>query len=373
MACVRPADTRQLTADRLKGLHHDGGYVLGTSTTPHVSPTAVRLYGQIVQGQQPGTAREPELQELCAAGYVTVDARSGECVPLDPAAVAGRLLHDQLAALARQVGEIGQAQETARVLAVDYEQAQWRSAGGSELLAEPGLVNARLDDAVASARSEILAAQPSGPRTREQLERSVRRDTAALGRGVTLRTLYRDAVRDAVVTADQARVMTARGAAYRTLVAPFQRAIIIDRKTAFISDYVLEGAPAYAAWQVKDAAIVAWLAEYFEEVWRRAHPWHGESQTAGVPVEESGVRTTFPQREILRDLVSGVMQKTTAARLGVGVRSLQREVDQVKEIAGVTSLPELAYWWALSPDRLVDDTHHTAGEEGGPGGLAAAA
>lgn len=349
---------------------------MGTSNKPQaygqVSPAAVRVYGQIARGERPDAGREPEVQELRTAGYITVDGLSGDPVPMDPAAVSVRTLQDQLAALARQVGEIGAAQDAAQLLAVDYERAQWRSSGGSELLSEPGMVNARLDDAVASARSEILAAQPSGPRTREQLDRSVRRDTAALARGVSLRTLYRDAVRDAAVTADQARVMTGRGAAYRTLVAPFQRIIIIDRKIAFISDYVLEDAPAYAAWHVKDRAIVAWLAEYFDEIWRRAHPWHGEPQAGGGPVEESGVRTTFRQREILRDLVASVMQRTTAARLGVSVRSLQRELDQVREIAGVTSLPELAYWWALSPDRLVDDTHH-AGEENGAGGLGAAA
>jgi hypothetical protein len=53
--------------------------------------------------------------------------------------------------------------------------------------------------------------------------------------------------------------------------------------------------------------------------------------------------------------VAGIKQTVTAARLGMGVRSLQRQLDRIREMWNVDTLAELGYHFALSPDRLVDD------------------
>jgi hypothetical protein len=119
-------------------------------------------------------------------------------------------------------------------LAQHFEGAQWRAGGGSEYLDDPAVVNARLDDVVGAAEWEILSAQPGGPRDEVQLNRSVARDSQALGRGVVKRTLYRATVRDNAVTARYAREMgnrpVGRSAEFRTLVGSFERCIIVDRK-----------------------------------------------------------------------------------------------------------------------------------------------
>ena len=141
-------------------------------------------------------------------------------------------------------------------------QVQLRVPGaGSEYLADPATVNARLQDVVAGARTEILAAQPGGPRSRDLLEVAVARDSAALDRGVELRTVYRDTVRDHPVTAEYARTMSARTggrpARYATLVGDFERMIIVDRQQAFVSDHIVAGADAHAAWLVTDLTATA--------------------------------------------------------------------------------------------------------------------
>jgi DNA-binding CsgD family transcriptional regulator len=301
---------------------------------------------------------------LVAWGAVGFDAeRPHVPVALNPLEAAQRNVKQEIEEAERRVARLKSLPDLADQLAVHYERAQWRAGGGSEFLDDSATVNARLDDVVASAHSEILAAQPGGPRDRALLERAVARDTDALARGVTLRTLYRDTVRDHQVTAEGARIMSARGAAYRTLVAPFERCIVVDRRYAFISDHVVEGSPPHAAWYVTDRAMVAFVAVVFDEAWRRASPWHGElrSRRALEAVDtlsgpDTGVRTNRRQREILRDMAAGTPQTVTARRLGISRRTLTDQITALKSLFGAQTLHELTYQFALSPDHRVDDS-----------------
>ena len=169
-------------------------------------------------------------------------------------------------------------------------------------------------------------------------------------------------VRDNPVTAEYARLMSGPGAEYRTLVGAFQRCIVVDRKSAFISDHVSEGSAPHAAWYVTDRAVVGFIAAAFEDTWQRATPWHGELRCRGavrdvdtVSGPDPGVRTSALQRAVLRDMAAGIEQRITASRLGIGLRTLTEEIRVLKELAGARTLHELTYWWALSPDRLIDD------------------
>ncbi|MBE4790275.1 hypothetical protein [Streptomyces caniscabiei] len=310
------------------------------------------------------------LEELTAWGLIGFDPASPDTpVVLDPQVALQRKAVRELEEARDRLATMSAMPSLADQLGTHYAGAQWRAGGGAEYLDDPATVNARLDDVVAGAQVEILAAQPGGPRTAALLALAIDRDTAALARGVRLRTLYRDTVRDNAVTAEGARVMTGKGAEYRTLVGHFERAIIVDRRHAFISNYVVEGAPAHSAWHVTDPAMAAWIARVFDGEWRRADVWSGELRprrgqqepvdTVSGPGREGGgavVRTTRRQREILRDLAAGHSQPAIARRIGVSKRKLEEEVAALKGLWGAGTLPELVYQWALSPDRLVDDS-----------------
>jgi DNA-binding CsgD family transcriptional regulator len=321
----------------------------------------VRVFGLISAGETPAAADKTMVDDLVAWGFVTLDdGPENRPVALNPDQVARRRMDTMLDEAARRVAVLSALPRMAEQLAGPYQRGQWRAGDGSEYLDDPVVVNARLDDVVGSAEREILSAQPGGPRNAGQLSRSLERDTAALDRGVVKRTLYRATVRDNAVTAEYARTM-ARRSEYRTLVEPFERCIVVDRKTAFISNHLVEGAPEHSAWQITDRAVVGYIVAEFEAKWRRADPWYGELRGRGHDTVDmisgpGAVRTTRRQREILRDIVAGRAQQATATRLGISLRTLTGEVAELKDLFDASSLPELTYKWALSPDRVVDDS-----------------
>lgn len=316
-------------------------------------PEAVELYGRITRHEPLAPEDGPVLARLRERGLVAVDADLPDIpIALDPQEAARRQLDADLREMVARAARMAAIPEDADELSVHFERAKWRSGRGSEFLTEPGLVNARIEHAISQAQGELLTAQPGGPRSRELLAIAMDRDSRALERGVSVRTLYRDSVRDDEATREWARVMTGKGAQFRTLIGPFQRCIIVDRRTAFISDHIVNSVPSHAAWHVLDRAAVAYMAEGFDQEWRRAEIWHGDPRVSDVA---AGARTTRLQREILRDTAAGIEQRITAQRLGIGLRTLSKEIGKLRELWQVSTLAELTYRWAMSAERLIDD------------------
>lgn len=348
-----------------------------------LSPGALALYGACARRDRQQiahlTAEHPDAQaELLAWGLLDGPYTPDSPLPAvrDPQGALQRRTDQVLAAAEQQVALLQSLPALSSELAAHYNAVQTRAGGSSVYLDDQATANARLQDVVGAARREILAAQPGGPRSQELLDLAVDRDTAALDRGVELRTIYRDTVRDHPVTAQYARTMSTRTsgrpAQYRTLEGAFERLIVVDREAAFVSDHVTPGAPAHAAWLVTDPAVVAVLARVYEGMWVRARPWSGQLRarrggardTLGArgAAGTAGVRTTRRQREILRLLCNGRSQATIARRIEVSERKLTEEIAGLKALWGVSTMNELIFQFAQSPDCRVDDSAPAAGE-----------
>ncbi|MEZ7005712.1 hypothetical protein [Streptomyces sp. AD55] len=331
------------------------------------------------------TTTHPDAEtELLTWGLIDTPHTPGQPLPAvrDPHTAIQRHTDHLLATAEQQVAALRALPALSAQLGTAYEEVNVRAGGSAVYLDDPAVVNARLQDIVSTAGREILAAQPGGPRSRDLLEVAVVRDMAALDRGVELRTIYRDTVRDHAVTAEYARTMSARvagrSAQYRTLAGHFERMIIVDREQAVISDHIVAGSPPHAAWLVTDPAVVAVLARVFETEWLRGRPWAGQLRARRGDARDTvgaagvaGVRTTRRQREIMRNLCGGFSQSSTARRLGVSERKVELEVAGLKGLWGVSTMNELIYQWAQSPDCRVDDSAPAAGPAGAEGEAAA--
>ncbi|MFJ4473277.1 hypothetical protein ACIP2X_38085 [Streptomyces sp. NPDC089424] len=331
----------------------------------YLSPNAEKAFALIAAGQDPTPDMPSEVAELEEWGFVVRDPATGNRpVALDPQHVSRRRVQQELEAAAKHLAFLTAAPKVTDQLAEAFNRAKLHAAGGSEFIADPAVVHARLESEVGAAEWEILSAQPGGPRTEEQLAKVAQRDTEALDRGVSKRTIYLDTVRGNAVTARYAKAMSQRAdgkrAQYRTLGCPFERCIIVDRRVAFVSNHLVEGADEHSAWQITDRGMVAYIAAEFDSKWRAGIPWCGELSDGSLPAWTGepggeGLRTTRRQREILRDLLAGHTQEATASRLGIGLRTVTTELAELKALFDASSAMELGYKWGLSPDRLVHD------------------
>ncbi|WP_435606639.1 hypothetical protein [Streptomyces ardesiacus] len=349
-----------------------------------LSADAMRLYGACatrdIEQVEQITATNPGAQaELLAWGLITLEDQPGGVPGVrDPKHAVQRRVDDVLAAAEAQVALLRSLPDLTTQLTHHYEAVQLRVAGcASVYLDDQAAVNARLQDVVGGAKREILAAQPGGPRDQALLDKAMPRDSAALDRGVVLRTVYRDTVRDHGPTASYVSAMTNRGtgrsAQYRTLPGKFERMIIVDGETAVVPDYIVAESPPHAAWIITDPASVAVLSRAFDATWMRARPWMGQLRPRGGDARDTlgaygpgseGVRTTRRQREIMRNLCGGFSQASTARRIGVSERTMEKEVAGLKSLWGVSTMNELIFQYAQSPDCRVDDSAPAVGPAG---------
>ncbi|MEU0661506.1 helix-turn-helix transcriptional regulator [Streptomyces lavendulocolor] len=345
------------------GLGTGPGTTDRTADRAGLSPAARALYAAITRGEPLAPGDGAALRELLAWRLVAVDPDRPEApIALDPQEAGRRRLDEGLRELAARAAGMAAVPGVADELALHFERAKWRSGSGSEFLAEPEQVGARIDEAVGRAESELLTAQPLGPAGADALEAADARDTRALARGVSVRTLYRDGERDDPAIRDRVTRLTARGARFRTLAAAFQSCVVVDRRQAFIPDHVVNSSPTHAAWHVMDRALVAFIAEGFEDAWRRADIWQGDARRT-TPDGVAGL--THRQREILVDTAAGIDQRITARRLNIGLRTLTKELGVLRARWGAPTLAALSYQWALSAER-----RRMAEEAAGPAGAA---
>jgi hypothetical protein len=316
-------------------------------------PQVKELYRQALLHQEVA-AGAPGLPEAVELGVLAPGTHVGGYRATEPDLVISRLVDDATHRIAEISAFIAGLPSLRQTLTQIYRETLSSDRSGQvEHLHGNSLINERIEEAISCAAGELITAQPGGPRTRELLDRSIPRDTEALERGVKMRTLYHATARHSPLTQEWAKVMADKGGEIRTLDAPFLRMVIIDRKSAFIQDFLYRDADEPGnAWAhlIKDPAVCAFIAEIFERDWNHADYWHGSEEGAVI----SGV-TTRMQRAILRQLSSGRTQEQTARDLGLSTRTLQKHLTSLRtRVPHLQSVPQMTYWWATCPDRVLD-------------------
>lgn len=217
---------------------------------------------------------------------------------------------------------------------------------GPEYLEGLDVINERIEREVAGARYEILSAQPQ-VRTPERRGRARERDTAALERGVRMRTLYPSAACGRTPARAWVREMSALGGEYRVLGSPFSRGILIDRRLAFIDD-VRPGVdrPEERSVVVRDPAVVAFLGNVFDSAWDRALGWGCR--------HDGGTVTTPVQRAILRELINDRTQELTAKVLDMSTRAVEQQLAALRDALGVRTTHAAIAWWLRSDETELD-------------------
>ncbi|WP_031163702.1 helix-turn-helix domain-containing protein [Streptomyces durhamensis] len=184
-----------------------------------------------------------------------------------------------------------------------------------ERLVGPEEIRHRLAAFGTSAEEEVMTFAPGGGHPEEDLAASRRPNTTLLERGIRMRTVYLNSLRNHQPTLHHVRWLSERGAEVRTAASLPVRMVVVDQRQAVLP---LQRDDARAgAVLIRSEATVAALCALFESIWDEARPFGSE------PVlDDHGL--SGQEAEVIRLLAEGLTDQAIATRLGVSHRTARR-------------------------------------------------
>ncbi|WP_200260244.1 helix-turn-helix transcriptional regulator [Streptomyces sp. HSG2] len=206
-------------------------------------------------------------------------------------------------------------------------------------------IDPMLEEAAKECRSEVLTAQPGGPRPVNILSQAQERDFAMLERGVSMRTIYQHSARFSPATEAYAARLVESGAEIRTLDTLFPRLIIFDQRIAFVPTRKGPGALC-----VRHQGVVSFFIGVFEMAWQGASPFASayESRREGIVISDM-------QRAITRLLLVEDKDAAIARRLGISERSCRQHIAKLMAQLGARNRTHLGF---LLASELRDEDSH---------------
>ncbi|MFJ9591874.1 LuxR C-terminal-related transcriptional regulator [Streptomyces virginiae] len=278
-------------------------------------------------GVEPDRVREC-LDRLFALRLVQASFETpGRFTVVDPVLGMQRLLDQQYEELVRRHRRAaGHQQALVRILA--GAGSGGRPAEGVERLSGLDAVQRRLERLALEARTEVLTFMPGGPQSAAALEAAERNDALVLGRGVAIRTIGLDLVREDPGTLRYSRALLAGGGAFRTVAALPTRMVLVDRTHALVP--IDPADSRQGALSLSAPGMIAPLVALFEREWGAAVPLGADpSQAVYVPTEQ--------ERSLLGLLAEGHTDESAAGQLHISARTARRIMASLIERLGARS------------------------------------
>jgi DNA-binding CsgD family transcriptional regulator len=248
--------------------------------------------------------------------------------PVSPDLGLQPLLARQEADIARRQHQIEHGRAALALLVA--EQAARRPAAHGDVLELTGIdaVRDELERLARAATEEIATFAPGGAHTEESLNASKPLDEQLLGRGVRLRTLYLDSVRNDAATHGYAQWLADRGGQVRTVPVLPLRLIVVDRQVAVVP--IRPDQSRAGAIVLRTPGAVTALVALFEQVWDNAVP-------LGVPLPRDDDGLSPQENAVLSLLANGDTDLVIARKLGVSVRTVRRIAAELMAQLGARS------------------------------------
>ncbi|WP_235438820.1 LuxR C-terminal-related transcriptional regulator [Streptomyces yangpuensis] len=226
--------------------------------------------------------------------------------------------------LQRQEQELAQRQQAvaATRLAITQvlsEYGEDQEAQTDEVRRYTGLdaINSQIERLAHGAESSVEVFAPGGAQTEASLEAARPLDQAAVERGVQVRYIYLDSVRNDPATLGYARWLHDIGGEVRVLPQLPPRMIIFDRRAAIVP--IDPEAAARGVLILRGAGVVTALVSLFQQTWEQAQPLGGSRAATAQPDGLTG-----QERAVLDLLFEGHTDDVVARKLGVSVRTGRR-------------------------------------------------
>ncbi|MET7618142.1 helix-turn-helix transcriptional regulator [Streptomyces sp. NPDC005408] len=243
--------------------------------------------------------------------------------PVDPKVGLRDLLSKQESELQRKKRDFDRCEAALTSLLGEYSDLYTGSVQRyAEQLIGIDAVQERIQELAASATTECLTFNPGGAQSEASLNASKPLDRDVIARGVRMRTVYLDSVRNDAVTNDYAVWLTELGGEVGTVPSLPLRMLLIDREIALVPvdpENTRKGAV-----QLTGPGPVAGLVALFDRVWAAAVPLG-----TGPERDERGL--TRQEQELLRLLSSGLTDAAAGKQLGLSLRTVRRMMADLME------------------------------------------
>lgn len=282
------------------------------------------------------------LTRLAEFGLVT-PLSTGDFTAAPPAMALGSLISEQRAAL-----------RTAELALATFAEAHRAAAAGRsiaeviEVVTGPDAIRQRFLQVQHAARDQVrtfvtahsVAAQP-GETTAEH---------AGVARGVRYRVIVERAMLAEPGVLDETVISLRGGSVVRVADTLPIKLVLADTDLALVAlTTTHEGEP--GAVLLQHSGLLVALDALFELVWQRSHPLELDQWDGPGEVVESAAQDgpTDLDRKILTLLLSGLSDQAVAGQLDISLRTLQRRLRLLMDLAGVDTRMKLG-WYAARHD-----------------------
>ena len=176
-------------------------------------------------------------------------------------------------------------------------------------------IRERLERLTAETRFEVLSFMAGGAQSAAALDAGRPLDRRLLERGVSIRTIALDSVRNDPPTLGYTQWLTDLGGQVRSVPALPLRMTIIDREQAVVPINPVDSRAGAAL--LRGSGAVAAMCALFEQTWSNAMP-------IGVPHPRDEQGLTAQEFVLLRLMAQGDTDEVVARKLAVSVRTVRR-------------------------------------------------
>jgi DNA-binding CsgD family transcriptional regulator/sugar-specific transcriptional regulator TrmB len=249
--------------------------------------------------------------------------------PVSPDLGLASLFQRHESELSSRLEKLKASRAEVAVLVSEYEKSRPTiSDSEAEVLIGADAVRDRLEELVYRCQHEVLSLVPGGSRPAANTESSRGPDADALGRGVVLRRIYLNSVRNDPTTLNHTRWIVENGGKIRTAPALPIGLIIIDRNLVLLP--LLPEPSGEDALIMRNASVVAAMVALFGREWESAVPLD-----ASIRRDNDGL--TDLERKLMELLTHGHTDDVIARRLGVSVRTSRRITADLMKRLGAQS------------------------------------
>lgn len=233
------------------------------------------------------------------------------------------LLRRQEEDLARRQMELARTKASVADAIAHYAGRRPHTRAGTRCLSGLDAIQAELEILAKSLTRECMSVMPGGAQSRASLDASAPLDEEAMGRGITLLTLYQDSVRNDPDTLAYAQWLTKLGGQVRTAPVLPPRMLIFDRKIAVVPIDPVDSK--LGALCTSEQGFVVSLSMFFEQAWNTAVP------LGAAAAADTDTGLTPIDRELLKLLGTGLTDEAAGRRLGVSARTVRRQMAALME------------------------------------------